>query len=65
NISPISLSYHSNKAVSSPPASAVEGEATDDGKVGDIMGDKIGVGTIEGAGEIGSKLDDHSGEGGV
>ncbi|GKD05330.1 hypothetical protein Tco_1180304 [Tanacetum coccineum] len=43
----------------------VAGEATSDGMVSGIMGDKIGEGTVEGAGEIGSEPDDHSGDGGV
>nr|GFB97182.1 hypothetical protein [Tanacetum cinerariifolium] len=44
---------------------AVAGEAIDNGTVSDIMGDEIGEGTIEGAEEIGSELDNHSGDGGV
>ncbi|GJV30213.1 hypothetical protein Tco_1386661 [Tanacetum coccineum] len=32
-----------------------------DGTVSGIMGDEIGEGTIEGAGEMGSELDGHSG----
>nr|GEX13061.1 hypothetical protein [Tanacetum cinerariifolium] len=36
-----------------------------DGTVSDIIGDEMGEGTIEGAGEIGNKPDDHSGNSGV
>ncbi|GKA60058.1 hypothetical protein Tco_0759371, partial [Tanacetum coccineum] len=60
NNSLISLSYLLNKAVS-----AVAGEATGDGTVNGIMGDEIGKGTIEGAGETRSEPDDHSRNGSV
>nr|GFA35322.1 hypothetical protein [Tanacetum cinerariifolium] len=40
-------------------------EAIGDGTVSDIIGDEIGEGAIEGAGETGSEPDDHSGDGGV
>ncbi|GJV88601.1 hypothetical protein Tco_1532539 [Tanacetum coccineum] len=45
--------------------SAIASEATVDGTVSDIMGDEIGEGTIEGAGETTSEPDGHSGDVGV
>ncbi|GJS91563.1 hypothetical protein Tco_0774199 [Tanacetum coccineum] len=50
---------------SSSTGMVVVGVATGDGTVRGIVGDEMGEGTVEGAGEIGSEPDDHSGDNGV
>ncbi|GKE34257.1 hypothetical protein Tco_1453579 [Tanacetum coccineum] len=64
NQSPMHLDL-SSQLSQNPSVSTVAGVATGDGTISSIMGDEIGEGTIEGDGEIGSKPDVQSGEGGV
>ncbi|GKD34906.1 hypothetical protein Tco_1250415, partial [Tanacetum coccineum] len=51
--------------VMNPLVSAIAGEAIGDGTVNGIMGDETGEGITKGDGEMGSKPDVHSFEGGV